>query len=77
MNLKQLTELAEFLDTWGSNCGAPRSVFEGHLNILLVAIWNAACEAQRETIAKNLEVNDFRKAARLVRDWPLVESEKE
>jgi hypothetical protein len=27
----------EFLRTWGSHCGAPKSVFQGHLNALIHA----------------------------------------
>lgn len=30
-------EYAAFLETWGEHCGAPRSVFRGHLNCLIRA----------------------------------------
>jgi hypothetical protein len=35
-------EYASFLKTWGAHCGAPKSVFQGHLNCLVQAELRAA-----------------------------------
>jgi hypothetical protein len=35
-------EYASFLKTWGAHCGAPKAVFQGHLNSLVQAELRAA-----------------------------------
>lgn len=37
-------EYQTFLKTWGSHCGAPRSVFQGNLNLVIQAELRAAGE---------------------------------
>ena len=36
--------IKDFLETWGSHCGAPRSVFAGHVKVLANAIQDEAHE---------------------------------
>lgn len=33
-------EIRLHLSTWGPHCGAPRSVFAGHLKVLILALLN-------------------------------------
>ncbi len=44
-------EYVSHLLTWGPNCGAPRSVYQGHLDVLL----RSARDAEREACAKIAE----------------------
>ncbi len=44
-------EYADHLATWGSHCGAPKSVYKGHLDILIAA----AVAVEREACARKAE----------------------
>ena len=44
-------EYQSHLDTWGPNCGDPKSVYKGHLDKLL----NVAIASERESCAKIAE----------------------
>lgn len=34
---KNIPEFASHMETWGSHCGAPKSVYGGHLIVLILA----------------------------------------
>jgi hypothetical protein len=64
------SEYREFLATWARHCGAPASVFQGHLNALLQAELRAAgtdvLAAARELAERNAVY--WRAIDRLTRD---------
>jgi hypothetical protein len=63
-------EYRTFLATWGSHCGAPRSVFEGNLNLVIQAELAAAgqdvVQYAQELVSK--QARTWKAMDRLTRD---------